>query len=267
MRRGWALSLILVSTLIWARAEATCQPIARLPKPGIAVASLGLAGMRVAALEQVLRLTFLGHASFLIESPEDARAVTDYNGINLPRRPPDVVTMNIAHTSHYTDRPDPAIPHVLRGWGVEGKTTLHNLRVRDLNVRNVPTNIRDFGGGGIRSGNSIFIFETAALCVAHLGHLHHLLTPDHLAELGKIDVLLVPVDGAYTLGQQFMLEVMRQIAAPLNIPMHYFTKFTLDRFLDGTRAEYAIRVSETPAVVLSRDMLPKEREILVLPGS
>ena len=267
MRRGWALLLILVLTLVWGRAEATCQPIARLPKPGITLASLGGMVGRLAALEQVLRLTFLGHASFLIESPEGSSAVTDYNGINVPPRSPDVVSMNIAHTSHYTDWPDPAIPHVLRGWGVEGKPTLHNLRVKDLNVRNVPTNIRDFGGGGIRSGNSIFVFETAALCVAHLGHLHHLLTPDHLAELGKIDVLLVPVDGAYTLGQQFMLEVMRQIGAPLNIPMHYFTKFTLDRFLDNARGEYAIRVSDTPVVILSRDMLPKEREILVLPGS
>jgi L-ascorbate metabolism protein UlaG (beta-lactamase superfamily) len=267
MGRGWWLLVSLVLALIGGRAEATCQPIAGVAKPAIKLASMGGLVGRVAALDQMLRLTFLGHASFLIESPEGASAVTDYNGYNVPARAPDVASMNIAHTSHYTDWPDPAIPHVLRGWGVEGKPTLHNLRVKDLNVRNVPTNIRDFAGGGIRSGNSIFVFEAAQLCVAHLGHLHHLLTPDHLAEMGKIDVLLVPVDGAYTLGQQFMLEVMRQIQAPINIPMHYFTRFTLDRFLESAKGEYAIRVSDTPTIILSRDLLPTDREILVLPGS
>jgi len=33
-------------------------------------------------------------------------------------------------------------------------------------------------GGTRYNGNSIFVFEIADLCIAHLGHLHHTLTPD-----------------------------------------------------------------------------------------
>jgi L-ascorbate metabolism protein UlaG (beta-lactamase superfamily) len=70
----------------------------------------------------------------------------------------------------------------------------------DLHIRNVPTNVREFGGARM-NGNSIFVFEVADLCIAHLGHLHHTLTDVHLGELGQIDVLLVPADGSYTMAR------------------------------------------------------------------
>ena len=117
--------------------------------------------------------------------------------LHRPARPPelpDLVTMNNAHSSHYTDFPDPEIAHVLRGWGADGGVALHDVTYRDLHVRNVPTNVREFGGARM-NGNSIFVFEIADLCIAHLGHLHHVLTDVHLSELGQIDVLLMPVDG------------------------------------------------------------------------
>ena len=86
--------------------------------------------------------------------------------------------MNRAHSTHYTDRPEPGIKFVLRGWKEDGKPTDHDLNFQDVRVRSVATNIRDYygGGGTERHGNSIFIFEVANLCIAHLGHLHHTLT-------------------------------------------------------------------------------------------
>jgi L-ascorbate metabolism protein UlaG (beta-lactamase superfamily) len=86
----------------------------------------------------------------------------------------------------------------------------------------VPTNVRELGGTRY-NGNSIFVFEVAELCIAHLGHLHHTLTATHLAELGAIDVVMVPVDGTYTLNQDEMIEVLRQIGPKLVIPMHIFS--------------------------------------------
>jgi L-ascorbate metabolism protein UlaG (beta-lactamase superfamily) len=67
-----------------------------------------------------------------------------------------------------------------------------------VRARNVLTNIRIFNGGTERNGNSIFIFGIANLCIAHLGHLHHTLTQQQLNEIGRVDVVLVPVDGDYT---------------------------------------------------------------------
>ena len=105
--------------------------------------------------------------------------------------------------------------------------------VRDVRVRNVPTNIRGWNGGTELHGNSIFIYEMANMCIAHLGHLHHTLNQQQLNELGRIDVLFVPVDGSATLDLEGMFEVLTAIKAPLMVPMHYFSAYTLHRFLDA----------------------------------
>ena len=111
----------------------------------------------------------------------------------------------------------------------EAGVTIHDRTFRDLQIWNVPTDVRSLGGVRV-DGNSIFVFQAAGLCIAHLGHLHHPLSQAHLEELGLIDVLLVPVDGTYTLSQEDMLQVIEQIGAPVVIPMHYFGAWTLARY-------------------------------------
>ena len=221
---------------------------------------------RVALGEGEVRLTYVGHSTFLIESPRLVRIATDYNDYVKPPVLPDIVTMNHARTTHYTDAPDPAIKFVLRGWNDDGSQATHDLSFQDVRVRNVPTNIRDWAGGTERYGNSIFVFEVAQLCIAHLGHLHHTLTRQQLDDIGRLDVVLAPVDGTYTLDLDGMMEVLHALKAPLTIPMHYFSAFTLERFLDRARQDWEVAVNATPSIVLSRAKLPKDPKVLALPG-
>ena len=116
------------------------------------------------------------------------------------------------------------------------------------------------------NGNSIFVFEVADLCIAHLGHLNHTLTQTHLAELGAIDVVMVPVDGAYTLNQTDMIEVLREIGPKLVIPMHIFSEARLERFLAQAGAFYTVHREADATVVVSRAGLPDVPTILVLAG-
>jgi L-ascorbate metabolism protein UlaG (beta-lactamase superfamily) len=211
-----------------------------------------------------LRISFLGHASFLIETPQGVRAVTDYNGVNIPTDPPDIATMNHAHSTHYTDHPDPRIKYVLHGWRDDGKPAQIDLQYRDLHVSNLPTNIRDWQGGTEYYGNSIFLFESAGLCVAHLSHLHHLLTEQDLATLGHVDVVMAPVDGAYTMSHEDMAKVLDELQPRIVLPMHYFTREVLDQFLALVRDRYVVRESATPTVIVSRTNLPARPEIWVL---
>lgn len=211
-------------------------------------------------------ITYIGHSTFLIESARGVRIATDYNDHVKPRTVPDIATMNRAHSTHYTNYPEPEIKHVLRGWGREGEPARYDLQVDDVWVRNVTTNIRDWSGGTMPHGNSIFVFETAGVCIAHLGHLHHTLTPKHIEELGRIDVVMVPVDGTMTLNVEGMVEVLKQVQAPLAIPMHIFSQNTLERFLEAMGSIYEVDRSVTPTVVVSRDTLPAKPKMLVLPG-
>jgi L-ascorbate metabolism protein UlaG (beta-lactamase superfamily) len=241
----------------------SCPGLVAQQTPRLMPASLTLAGLTA----DQAHLTYAGHSTFLIESPKGVRIATDYNDyIGLPAVP-DIATMNHAHDTHFTDHPNPAIPHILRGWTQTGAPARHNLQVQDVHVRNVPTNIRDWGGGTERHGNSIFIFEVGSLCIAHLGHLHHLLNQQQLDEMGKVDVVLVPVDGSFTLDLDGMMEVLRALKAPLMIPMHYFSGYTLQRFLDRARTEsWEVERSPVPTVLVSRATLPSTPKILVLPG-
>jgi L-ascorbate metabolism protein UlaG (beta-lactamase superfamily) len=253
---AWAAIWVFGSA---APALAQCFPIA-----GVEPRVIPAAFREAALAAGTVQLTFLGHSSFLIESAGGATAVTDFNGMVLPPQTPDIITMNNAHSTHYTDYVDPAVKHVLRGWDPKGGVALHDVTHIDMHVRNVPTNVRDFGG--VRTnGNSIFIFEVADMCIAHLGHLHHVLTDVHLAELGMIDVLLVPVDGSFTMAQELMVEVIEQILPAVIIPMHYFGPSTLNRFISLIGERYEVEVAHEPTVVLSRHTLPY-RKVLVLPG-
>jgi L-ascorbate metabolism protein UlaG (beta-lactamase superfamily) len=212
------------------------------------------------------RITYAGHSTFLIESPKLVRIATDYNDYVRPPVLPDIVTMNRAHSTHYTDRPDPDIKFVLRGWRADGKPANHDMTYSDVHVRSISTNIRDWAGGTEKNGNSIFIFEVGSLCIAHLGHLHHTLTQQQLNDIGHIDVLLVPVDGGFTLDLEGMVEVVQAMKAPLMVPMHYFSTFTLNRFLQRVSQKYDVEFAETPSFVVSKTTLPAKGKFLVLPG-
>ena len=230
------------------------------------VADSGPRVWRAALAQGEVGLTFVGHSTFVIETPGGVRAATDYNDYVRPAEPPDVATMNRAHSTHFTDAPDRRIAHVLRGWDWAGTPARHDVQVGDLRVRNLRTNIRDLSGGTDYGGNSIFVFEAAGLCIAHLGHLHHTLDPVQLAELGKVDVVLAPVDGSWTLDQAGMVEVLRAIGAPLVVPMHYFGSSSLDRFLSRIEGTHAIDRREAPLAVLTKAGLPARPTVMLLPG-
>src|SRR5262249_21986946 len=191
-----------------------CPGLVAGDQPRILPAALRLCAL---AFDQ-MRITYIGHATFLLESPQLVRIATDYNDYVKPMILPDIITMNHAHSTHYTNHPDPGIKLVLRGWREDGSQAAYDVTLQDVRVRSVATNIRDFSGGTERNGNSIFIFEIANLCIAHLGHLHHTLTQQQLDDIGRVDVVFAPVDGSFTLDLDGMIEVLQALKAPLIIP-------------------------------------------------
>ena len=282
--RVFSRTLIAVAWAMTAIGQASAQGAAPVaPKPEMAESCPGLIASRsplfkpaslrqppihLAALQRdQVRITYIGHSTFLLESPQLVRAATDYNDYVKSPVLPDIVTMNHAHSTHFTNNPDPNIKHVLRGWAGDERPARIDLQYKDTRVRNVPTNIRTWGSGGTeRHGNSIFIFEMGALCIAHLGHLHHTLTQQQLNEIGRVDVVMLPVDGTMTLDLEGMMEVLRGLKAQLMIPMHYFSAYTLERFLARARQEWDVEVADTPSTVVSKASLPAKPKVLVLPG-
>ncbi len=258
-----------VATFVALAILAPLPALAQSNEPGCRpeMASLRLPIRRASLGKDEVRLTFVGHATFVIETPGGIRAATDYNDYIRPPGTPDIATMNKAHSTHNSRNPDPGIKHLLPGWDPSGKgAAAHDVTLGDLRVRNVPTNIRSYASETDFDGNSMFVFEIGELCVAHLGHLHHPLEPGHLRALGRVDIVLFPVDGSYTLDQSGMIEVLKSLQARVMIPMHFFGGSSLSRFLSRSQDLWPVERRAEPAITVSKAGLPQKPTIIVLPG-
>ena len=262
------LRIVLLVTLLAHTAAAET----RRPSHCIAIADAapGLTYLHKAAYsdpvaENSVRLTYIEHAMFLLQTHGGLSAVTDYAGGLSAGFLPDVVTMNHAHDTHWTMFPDPAIPHVLKGWGDTPAGADHHLDLGEMLVRNVPTDIRGrFGGPPEINGNSIFIFEVEGLCIGHLGHLHHEPTDEQYAAIGRLDVVMAAVDGGLTLPVETIVRILKRLKSSVVIPMHWFGRFTLDQFVLAMTDEFDVQRPGTSEIILSLRTLPREPTVLVL---
>ncbi len=212
-----------------------------------------------------VRISYIAHASFLIQTRGGLNSVTDFTGfIGSADLIPDVVTMNHAHNTHWTAHPDPAIPHVLPGWGEFGQGIEHYLDLGELVVRNVSTDIRSTLGGVETKGNSIFVFEVEGLCIGHLGHLHHVPSDEQFAALGRLDVVMAAVDGGTTMPLPEMITVLKRLKSSVIIPMHWFSGFSLDRFLVDIRDTFPVERNRVSEITVSLKTLPDRPTVVVL---
>ena len=212
-----------------------------------------------------VRISYIDHSMFLIQTPGGIGVATDYTGYTGPAPYlPTVVTMNHAHSSHWTEFVDPGIPHVLPGWGEFGEGIEHHLDLGEMLVRNVSTDIRSGFGGVEEKGNSIFVFEVEGLCIGHLGHLHHEPNDEQYAALGRLDVVMAAVDGGLTVPVPVMSRIVKRLRSSVVIPMHWFGRGTLDQFLLEMSDEFDIQRTNETSIELSLRTLPSRPTVMVL---
>lgn len=212
-----------------------------------------------------VRITYVDHSVYVIQTEGGLSAATDYNGfLGADDFVPTVATMNHAHGSHWTPNPDSRIPHVLPGWGDASGPAAHHLDLGEMLVRNVTTDIRQGFGGVEEDGNSIFVFEVAGLCIGHLGHLHHEPSPEQYAALGRLDVVMAPVDGGMTVDTATMQRIVRRLRSSIVLPMHWFSGASLETFLQGMTREFAIDRRGETSLEVSLRSLPARPTIVVL---
>lgn len=259
------MRLILTAAALAAAAAAAAPTVLHASQCQQLVEAPGAKIWRASLAPGQVRIKFVGHSAFRIETDQGRVAVTDFYGDPGPGPTPDAVTMNHAHSSHWTPYPPEEVTHHLKGWADEtGEAAEHWVDLDDLLIRNVPTDIRSWGGDWEADGNSIFVFEYEGLCIGHLGHLHHLPTEEDYALIGRLDVVLAPVDGGYTMSIDDMITVMRRVRARMIIPMHIFRPGSLQRFLTGMSDSFEIDLSTDDAVILSATTLPSAPTIKVL---
>lgn len=153
-------------------------------------------------------LTWYGHSCFLLETAEgsvvfDPYAPGSVPGLTLPALRADAVLCSHGHRDH----------------GYAEAVTLSG-RKPGFRVTEIDS-FHDDKHGLLRGKNTIYVVEAEGKRVAHLGDLGHELNDRQLAALGRIDLLLIPVGGHYTIDAQTAARTAEAIGARLTVPMHY----------------------------------------------
>lgn len=261
-----SLACLIVGLFFVQPALAVCQFVANAPFTSPDPGEIRV--WQATLQSDEVQIRYIGHSTFELESAQGVRIATDYNDSVRPFLPPTVATMNGAHSTHYSVNPDPSIEHLLYGWNPQGGPIDHDLTVDDVRIRNIQTNIRGWDGENRRLGNSIFIFEVADLCIAHLGHLHHRLTSEDLKRLGQIDIVFAAIDNSSTLRLDSLMDVLKSIGPAMVIPMHFHFAGALPAFVERAKeARYDVVQAASPKLVISRSSLPTKKTVyIMMPG-
>jgi len=217
-----------------------------------------------------MKLTYFGHATFLLESDGTSVLIDPFNeqvGYPFPEVAPSAVVVSHEHFDHAHVQVARGAPRIIRGLRDGGKAwAAVEERVGPLAISTVPT-YHDAAQGNERGKNAMFVFQGEGLRLVHCGDLGHTLSPDQAKALGRVDALLIPVGGYYTIGPREADVVIGQVQPRVVIPMHYRTEVNkdwpigpVDDFLQG---KPRVR-RQARTVTLTAGALPAEPEIWVL---
>lgn len=211
-----------------------------------------------------MKLKWLGHSCFLITSETGLKIITDpYTpGGDLKYSPvteaADIVIVSHDHFDHNNVSMISGKPEVVTGVGVKD--------VRGIQFKDVAT-YHDESQGEQRGTNTVFCFSVDGIKLCHLGDLGHTLSREQAAEVGGVDVLLVPVGGFYTIDASVASQVCDSLKPRVIIPMHFKTPkcdFPIVTEEDFLKGKGNVRKLDSSEVEFRQDMLPDATEIVVL---
>lgn len=214
----------------------------------------------------MVKIRWLGHACFEIK--DGVTVVTDPHdgaslGLPVPRSKADIVLISHDHFDHADGRAlvskvdtvviDKLGVYEARGVKVEGVATYH-----------------DEAKGAKRGKNIVYTLELEGLRICHLGDLGHTLSTREVEEIGRVDILLTPVGGVYTIDASSATKVVEQLKPRVIIPMHFKIpglKLPIDSVERFLRGKTNVKHLNTSEVEFKAENLPKEATVVVLkPG-
>lgn len=212
-------------------------------------------------------MEWLGHACFHLVSPDGIRVLTDPFDKGVPYPPIsiecDAVTMSHEHSDHNSLAGVKGSPKALHGLDKDTKKVVAlTERLGDVSFRTVPS-FHDDQGGAKRGRNAIFVIDFAGVLVVHLGDLGHEPSDETVKEIGRCDVLLIPVGGFYTIDGPTADKVADALSPRVVVPMHYKTRYLASWPISGPEVFLRLRAEKGETVRnIGRDGVRLDAEAL-----
>ena len=211
-----------------------------------------------------MKIKWFGHSCFLLTSAAGVKLLMDpfkpESYLSYPRVLTDaaIVTVSHEHNDHNYLDDIAGKPEVLRG-SLDKK--INGIHIKGLSA------FHDDVRGKERGVNTIFCVTMDDINICHLGDLGHVPSAAEISLIGKVDVLLVPVGGVFTIGIDGATEVIGAIKPHISIPMHYktgecqFLQWSSGDFVKGKKN---VRETGSGEIEINRADMPAEPEIVVL---
>lgn len=212
----------------------------------------------------MVSVKWLGHACFeirnkvtIVTDPHDGKGI----GIEPPKSKGDIVLISHKHHDHIDGAPLVTKDDSEVIISFIGEKTVKDIQIKGVKSYHDPTS------GSQRGENSIYVFSLEGISFCCLGDLGQILSSKQLAEIGEIDVLMIPVGGTYTLDADEAFQVAEKINPRIIIPMHYLIPGLslpiagVDDFLKGKKN---IKRIDSNTFTVTKETLPEETEIVVL---
>jgi L-ascorbate metabolism protein UlaG (beta-lactamase superfamily) len=214
-----------------------------------------------------MKIKWYGHAAFLITSDQGAKIMIDpyepgaFGGqlsYGKIKDQVDIVLTTHDHADHNYTKDLPGTPQIVKG---SGSKTAKGISIKGISTYHDPSQ------GSERGANTIFTLKIDNIQLCHLGDLGHLLSDKELAEIGPVDILLIPVGGFFTIDPKEATRVAEQIKPKILIPMHFktakcgFPIAPVEDFLKGKTNTKRPKASEA---TFDKATLPQQMEIVVL---
>jgi L-ascorbate metabolism protein UlaG (beta-lactamase superfamily) len=140
------------------------------------------------------------------------------------------------------------------------KRSIENIEIKGFD------SFHDEAGGAKRGSNVIYKFTSDDINFCHLGDLGHDLDGETIDELGKVDILFIPIGGTYTIDADQAWKLIEKIKPKIAVPMHYKIEGLslpitgIDPFLEKNKYK-VLRVGNE--IDIEKDDLPKDPEVWV----
>lgn len=168
-----------------------------------------------------MEISFLGHSCFRLKTKEMTVLIDPFDpkevGLKFPAQKADIVIVSHQHSDHnyVTGVVGPIVRDEVFVIDKPGEFEVGGVEVRMFN------SYHDKKEGEERGRNLISVIRTEEIFLVHLGDLGHKLSEKRLADLGSVDVLMLPVGGSVTLDAKLASELVLQLEPAIVIPMHY----------------------------------------------
>lgn len=156
-----------------------------------------------------MKIKYLGHSSFYIVGKEKSVVTDPFEGIgyDIERVNADYCTVSHGHFDHNAvDK-------------VNAKTVITHTDGDFLAI----DSYHDANLGKLRGKNTVFKFTVDGVTFCHLGDIGEYYSDVLGEEIGKVDVLFIPVGGNYTIGGKEAAKYAQALNAAITVPMHYKT--------------------------------------------